>query len=166
MTSLVVQVRCRNLVLHTHRHLKVGDLILREYLLGLIIIDDVDLIPDDQRGMLLTAPGVLLVDFSRLAVLLLQREDILLESITPCLAHLSTFVSSWLAEVATLWLDLAFIGLGVVHDEVPSIATPAGTLLLLRPRVALIAHLLNLTAAVSMIGVLATQSVLLINHLA
>lgn len=28
MTSLVVEIRCRNLVLHTHRHLKVGDLIL------------------------------------------------------------------------------------------------------------------------------------------
>lgn len=51
--------------------------------MGLIIIDDVDLIPDNQRGMLLTAPSVLLVDLSRLAVLLLQCEDILLESITP-----------------------------------------------------------------------------------
>lgn len=66
----------------------------------------------------------------------------------------------------TLLLDLALIGLGAVHDEVPSIATPAGTLLFLGPRVALIAHLLNLAAAVNMIGVLATQSVLLINHLA
>lgn len=103
----------RDRVLHSHRHLEVSNLVLREYLLRLVVVYYIDLIPNDKCGVLLPAPVVALLvvlGWLRGVLLLWQAKHLLMTSV------LLAFILPWLAS-AVLLLHSTGAGLVAAHNE-------------------------------------------------